>query len=159
MKKLIILSFLLAFSVSMMAQRSGSATAMVAGATTKVLTMLPVDSVTQHATAYWTFIIDKPYLSYFAVAVSIDTIGAVPCGKTTWDVQGSMDNTNWIATTATQVRPGGTTAGLVVDTTFYMGDVATGVLWKYLKVKCVSSSSLHIKGIRVSGLSLKVGAK
>jgi hypothetical protein len=158
MKKLFVLIALVAFTLSVSAQRSASTTALN-GASTKVFSMLAVDSITQHATAYWIVDVNRPKLYYFAVNVAIDTITNTPCGKTTWDVQGSMDKTNWIATSATQVRPGGTTAGLVVDTTFYMGDVSTGVLWRYLKIKAVSSSSLHIKGVRVSGLSIKVADK
>jgi hypothetical protein len=159
MRKLITLIFLLSLSVSMMAQRSASTTSVPWNVATKTLVMLPVDSITQHATAYWTFNISRAKTNYFAITVALDTIGAVPCGKTTFDVLGSMDNVNFVATGATQVRPGGTTAGLVRDTTFVLYDVSTGVLYNYLKVQAVSSSSLHIKGVRVSGLSLKVSDK
>jgi hypothetical protein len=154
MKKLIVLLFLVAFSLSAMAQRSGTTTAIGEG-TTKVLSMIAADTITQHATAYWTFLVNKPYASYFAVSVAVDTIGTYST-RTVWDVLGSMDNVNFVATTATQVRLGTTAGGIAVDTTFVLYDVATGTLWKYLKVRAVASASLHIKGAKVSGLAIKV---
>jgi hypothetical protein len=158
MKKLIVLFFLLSLSVGMMAQRAGTTTTLPWNVNTKTLTLLPVDSVTQHATVYWTFLIDRPKLQYFTFAVAIDTVGALN-GKAAFDIQGSLDGTNWIATAATQVRPGATATGLAVDTAFVLSDVSTGVLWKYLRLKIVNSGTLHVRGFRVSGLAVKVADK
>jgi hypothetical protein len=158
MKKLFVLFALLAFSVSVMAQRAGSTTVLQSQENTKVLTMTAADTVTQHATVYWTFNVNKPKLYYFAFSLAFDSAGTLN-GKSAVDIQGSHDATNWIATSATQVRPGGTTTGLAVDTVFYLGDVSTGVLWKYLRVKIASSASLNVRGFKVSGISLKVGEK
>jgi hypothetical protein len=157
MKKIFILSFLLALSVSLMAQTSGTTYTLPWNVAEKTVTLTSVDSITQHVTAYWVFNINRAKPQYFAVSVALDTIGAVPCGKTNWLIKGSMDGTNYVTCSGvTGVNPGGTTAGLVQDTTFYLGDVSTGVLWKYLKVQAVSSSTLHIKGVRVKGLALKI---
>lgn len=158
MKKLITLLFLVAFTLSVSAQRSGSTTPIPWNVSTKVLTMLPVDTITQHATAYWTFNVDRAKTQYFAVSIALDTIGSYST-RTVWDVLGSMDNVNFVATTATQVRVGTTAGGQTVDTTFVLYDVATGTLWKYLKVRAVASASLHIKGAKVSGIGIKVVEK
>ena len=152
MKKIFILSFLLAFSTVLMAQRSGSTTTLLPNETTKVLTMLPVDSLPQATTKYWVFAINKPKAQYFAVSVAIDTI--IHAGNHTWvDVLGSLDGTNYVSTGATQVKYGGT-----ADSTFQLYDVTTGVMWKYLKVQFVNKD-YNAVGARVKGLSIKVGDK
>ncbi len=151
MKKILILSFLMAFSLSVFAQRSGSTTALN-DASIKVLTMTTADSLPQATTKYWTFLINRPKTYYFAVAVAIDTVTHA-CNHTWVDVLGSMDGTNYVATGATQVKYGGT-----VDSTFQLVDVSTGVLWKYLKVQFVNKD-YNAVGARVTGLSIKVGDK
>jgi len=151
MKKILILSFLMALSLSVMAQRSGSTTGLN-DASLKVLTMLPVDSLPQATTKYWIFNVNRPKTYYFCVSVAIDTV--THTSNHTWvDVLGSMDGTNFVATGATQVKYGGT-----VDSTFQLYDVSTGVLWKYLKVQMVTKD-YNAVGTRVKGLSLKVGDK
>ena len=152
MKKIILLSFLLAIGTVLMAQRSGSTTTLLPNETTKVLTMTAADSLPQATTKYWVFAINKPKAQYFAVAVAVDTI-VHACNHTWVDVLGSLDGTNYVATGATQVKYGGT-----VDSTFQLYDVTTGVMWKYLKVQFVNKDYNAI-GARVTGLSIKVGDK
>ena len=149
MKKLIILSFLLALSAGLMAQRSGSTTALAWNVNEKVLTMTAADSLPQATTKYWVFTVNKLKAQYFAVSVAVDTI-VHACNHTWVDVLGSMDGTNYVATGATQVKYGGT-----VDSTFQLVDVSTGVLWKYLKVQFVNKD-YNAVGARVTGLSIKV---
>jgi len=152
MKKIFILSFLLAFSTVLMAQRSGSTTTLLPNETTKVLTMTAADSLPQATTKYWVFAINKPKAQYFAVAVAVDTI-VHACNHTWVDVLGSLDGTKYVSTGATQVKYGGT-----ADSTFQLVDVSTGVLWKYLKVQFVNKD-YNAVGARVTGLSIKVGDK
>lgn len=152
MKKIFILSFLLAFSTVLMAQRSGSTTTLLPNETTKVLTMTAADSLPQATTKYWVFAINKPKAQYFAVAVAVDTI-VHACNHTWVDVLGSLDGTNYVSTGATQVKYGGT-----ADSTFQLYDVTTGVMWKYLKVQFVNKD-YNAVGARVTGLSIKVGDK
>ena len=152
MKKIFILSFLLAFSTVLMAQRSGSTTTLLPNETTKVLTMTAADSLPQATTKYWVFAINKPKAQYFAVAVAVDTI-VHACNHTWVDVLGSLDGTNYVSTGATQVKYGGT-----ADSTFQLYDVTTGVMWKYLKVQFVNKD-YNAVGARVKGLSIKVGDK
>ena len=152
MKKIFILSFLLAFSTVLMAQRSGSTTTMLPNETTKVLTMTAADSLPQATTKYWVFAINKPKAQYFAVAVAVDTVTHA-CNHTWVDVLGSLDGTNYVSTGATQVKYGGT-----ADSTFQLYDVTTGVMWKYLKVQFVNKD-YNAVGARVKGLSIKVGDK
>lgn len=153
MKKILILSLLLALTVSLTAQRSGSTTSLGVS-TMKTLTLTAVDSITQGATAYWTFTVDPAKSYYFCFAAAIDTIthGNNRLSATVW---GSMDNTNFVNTGITQVNifP---TAGGGADTTFQMTQVTTPVLWKYLKFRLVSLDA-NVVGSRLKGLSLKIG--
>jgi hypothetical protein len=153
MKKIIIFLALLAFTLTLSAQRSGSVTVLQSHEIQKTLTMIAADTVTQGATAYWVFNINKPALQYFAFSVKIDTLVSAANNHIYVDVLGSLDGTNYIATTATQVKYGATT-----DSTFYLGDVATGVLWKYLKLQLVSQDA-NVRGSRVSAISMKVVSK
>ena len=158
MKKLLVLIVFVAFTLSVSAQRASSTTALN-GASLKVFSMLPVDSVTKSATVYWLVDVNRPKLYYFAITIAIDTITNAPCNKVNWTVQGSNDAVNWQSTTVTGVNPGATVAGLVRDTSFYMGDVATGVLWRYLKIKAVAGGTMSVHGVKVSGISIKVADK
>jgi hypothetical protein len=153
MKKIITFIALLTFVLTLSAQRSGSTTVLQSQEIQKVLTMTAADTITQHGTVYWVFNINKPALQLFAFSVSVDTITNANTNHVYFDVLGSLDGVNYIATTATQVKYGGS-----ADSTFYLGDVATGVLWKYLKVQGVSQS-LHVRGCRVSSVSMKVVSK
>ena len=153
MKKLIILLVLVAFTLSVSAQRASSTTAL-GTASLKTLTLLPVDTITQHSTAYWNFDVNRSKLYYFALSVKLDTMNKTANNNHVYvDVYGSMNGTNWIATSATRVKFGGS-----VDSTFYLGDVATGVLWRYLRVN-LATQTKHVRGVRVSEISLKVADK
>jgi hypothetical protein len=153
MKKIFILSFLLCLSVSLMAQRASSTTAIGAG-TLKTLTLTAADTITQGGTAYWTFNVNQPDSYYFCFAAAIDTVTHAT-NRLSCTIWGSMDNTNFVNTGITQVNiyP---TAGGGADTTFQMTQVTTPVLWKYLKFRLVSLDA-NVVGAKLSGLSLKIG--
>lgn len=153
MKKLIILSFLLTLSVGLMAQRASSTTAVPLGTTIKNLTMLPVDTITQGATAYWTFDVGlrKEYLYAFQIAIDTVTSSTNRLAVTVW---GSLDNVNFVSSGITQVNcfP---TAGGGADTTLVMANVTTPQLWRYLKVRFISVDA-NVKGARIKSLGIKV---
>lgn len=151
MKKLITLLFLVAITLSVSAQRSGSTTTLLPAQTYKSLTMLPVDSV--FSTQYWIFALNKPKTQYWSFAVAVDTATLTDAGHIWFNVYGSIDGTTWVNTGATTVKFGGS-----VDSTFSMSDVSTGVLWRYLKLQGVSINT-YLRAHRVANVSLKVGDK
>jgi len=153
MKKFITLIFLLTLSVSLIAQRSASTTGVPWTTGFKALTMLPVDSVTQGGTAYWVFDVGYPQKSYFYCFSVALTLISTNTNRYAITVDGSMDATNYVASGITQVNcfP---TAGGGADTTLKMASVTTPVLWRYLKLKVVGNDC-NVKGVKVSGLSLK----
>jgi hypothetical protein len=151
MKKLFILLVLVAFTLSVSAQRASSTTTV--GATgLKNLVMLPVDTITQGATAYWTFDVNRQRAYYYAVGIALDMTGATNRYSVT--VWGSLNNTDWISSGITQVNcyP---TAGGGVDSTLVMANVTTPQLWRYLKVRFVGLDN-NVKGVAVSALGIKV---
>lgn len=154
MKKILILSFLLALSAGLMAQRSGSTTAIGTG-TLKTLSLTAADTTTQGGTTYWTFLVNRPDSYYFCFAAAIDTV-THSTNRISCTIWGSMDNTNFVNTGITQVNcfP---TAGGGADTTLQMTQVATPVLWKYLKFRLVANDC-NVIGSKLKGLSLKVGS-
>jgi len=151
MKKLITLLFLVAFSLSAMAQRSGSTTALAQNTYYKTLTMTAADSV--DATSYWIFALNKPGVQYFSFAVRADTATLTEACHTGFTVWGSIDGSVWTNTGVTEVKFAGT-----VDSTFALSDVSTGVLWRYLKLQAVTKHTMR-RSNRVGAISLKVGDK
>ena len=151
MKKLITLLFLVAFTLSVSAQRSGSTTALAQTAYYKTLTMTAADSV--DGTSYWIFALNKPGVQYFSFAVRADTATKSEACHTGFTVWGSIDGTAWTNTGITEVKFAGT-----VDSTFSMSDVSTGVLWRYLKLQAVTKHTMR-RSNRVGAISLKTGDK
>jgi hypothetical protein len=151
MKKLFILSALLVFALSVSGQRSGSTTTLLPNETYKTLTMTAADTV--HTTSYWIFSINKPKTQYFAFAIAVDSMPLTTKRHVYFDVLGSVDGSNWVATGATQVKYGQT-----VDSTFVLYDVSTGVLWRKLKLQAVAQGAVE-KGPKITAISVKVGDK
>jgi len=155
MKKIFSLIVLLAFALSVSAQRASSTTPVpITGL--KNLTMLPVDSITQGATVYWTFDVNRQKPYYFAFAFAIDTITS-STNRLACTIWGSMNNVDWVSSGLTQVNlfP---TAGGGADTTFQMVQVTTPVIWRYLKARFVSVDA-NVKGARFKAIGLKVGER
>lgn len=151
MKKLIILSFLFALSVSLMAQRSGSVTTMLPNQVYKTLTMTAADSV--YSTQYWDFALNKTKTQYWSFAIRADTATKSEACHTWFTVWGSVDGTVFTNTGATTVKFAGT-----VDSTFAISDVSTGVLWRYLRLQAATVHTMR-RSNRIGAISLKVGEK
>ena len=150
MKKLITLLFLVALTVTVTAQRSGSTTSVPANIIgTKSLTMTAADTISKNANTYWIFDINRPAPALFAFVVKLDTTRAT--GMHVWaDVYQGIDTINWAATSATEVKFGGT-----VDSSFILSDVTTGAIGRYLKL-VLKGKNLAVKGNKVSAISLRV---
>lgn len=156
MKKLIVLLALVAFTLSVEAQRSGSTT--VVGQTgLKNLTMTAVDTVTHSGTVYWIFDVNRQKAYLYAFSVAIDTVKHTNL-RTYWNVYGSMDAVNWVASGITQVNLYATNGSAGTDTTFVMASVTTGCLWRYLKLQGIGLST-SVYGPRVKAIGLKAGDK
>jgi hypothetical protein len=151
MKKLITLLFLVALTLSVSAQRSGSTTTFLPNETYKTLTMTDADSV--RTTSYWVFAINKPKTQYFSFAVRSDTATKSTASHVWFTVWGSVDGVVYTNTGVTTVKFGGS-----IDSTFALSDVSTGVLWKYLKLQAVNIHTER-RAQRVGAISLKVGEK
>ena len=161
MKKSITLLFLVAFSLSAMAQRSS--TSAVAAAIPKdgsyaSLTLLPVDSVSYNTTGTWIFDVNKVKTQYFAVSVKLAPNGGTALKTHAYvNVLGSIDKVTWVATTATQVKYGGG-----ADSSMVLYDTSTGVMWRYLKVTVAGQAAaggVVAYGSTVKAIALKVGDK
>lgn len=151
MKKLFTILFLLAFALSVTAQRSGSTTTLLPQQTYKALTMTAADTV--HTTSYWVFALNKPATQYFAFAVAVDSMPLTTKQHVWFDVLGSVDGVVYVTTGATTVKYGST-----IDSTFSLVDVSTGVLWRYLKLQAVAKTGTF-KGPKITAISMKVGNK
>lgn len=155
MKKLFILIALFTFTLSVMGQRASSTTSV--GATgLKNLVMTAADTITQGATAYWTFDVNRQRAYYYAVAVAIDSVAAGN-NRISVTVWGSLNNVDWVSSGITQVNVW-PTAGLGPDTTLVMANVTTPQMWRYLKVRFVTLDS-NAKGGRIKALGIKVADK
>jgi hypothetical protein len=107
-------------------------------------------------TAYWTFDVGLRPAYYYAFAIAIDSVKAGN-PRTAVTVWGSMDNVNFVSSGITQVNVW-PTAGLGPDTTLVMANVTTAQIWRYLKVRFITSNTAAI-GPRVKAIGLKVGNK
>ena len=161
MKKIIILSFLLALSVGLMAQRSSTtavAKTLPAGVSSASLTLIAVDSVSNTSTGTWIFDINKTKSQYFAVSVKLAPLGATALKAHAYvNVLGSIDKVTWVATTAIQVKYGGG-----ADSSMVLYDVSTGVMWRYLKVTVAGKKAAANKtsyGTAIEAIAIKVGDK
>lgn len=155
MKKIFVLITLFAFTLGVTAQRASSTT--YVGATgLKNLITIAADTITQGATVYWTFDVNRQRAYYYAISIGIDTVGG-PTNRLATTVWGSMDNVNWVSSGITQVNvyP---TAGGGADTTYVMANVTTPQLWRYLKVRFISTD-VSVTGGRLKALGIKVADK
>jgi hypothetical protein len=156
MKKLIFLLALVAFTLSVNAQRKSSTTSV--GATgLKNLVMLPVDSINQIETAYWVFDVNRQRPYHYAVSIAIDTCVHTN-NRLAVTVWGSLDNVNWVSSGITQVNVYKTDGSAATDTTLVMSSVTVSgsypQMWRYLKVRFVSTDT-NVKGARITGLGVK----
>lgn len=160
MKKLFILSFILALSVGLMAQRSSTsvtAKALPASGSTATVTLIAVDSVSNTSVGTWIFDINKVKSQYFALSVKLAPLATTAKAHAYVNVLGSIDKVTWVATTATQVKYGGG-----ADSTMVLYDVATGVMWRYLEVVITGKKAAGGRtsfGTSVKAINLKVGDK
>ena len=160
MKKLITLLFLVAFTLSVSAQRSSTTVANVIpqGASTKALTLIAVDSVSNTSTGTWIFDVNKTKTQYFAVSVKLAPLGVTALKAHAYvNVLGSIDKVTWVATTATQVKYGGG-----ADSSMVLYDISTGVMWRYLKVTIdgkPGAGGATTFGTAVKAIAIKVGDK
>jgi hypothetical protein len=68
-----------------------------------------------------------------------------------------MDKVTWVATTATRVKYGGG-----ADSTMVLYDVATGTMWRYLKIQIAGQKAAGNKtsfGTAVKAIAIRVGDK
>jgi len=167
MKKLFVLFIGLVLSVALMAQTSGTTYTLPSGVTsymafnyaTHTATCL-TDSINGTASKYWVFAINKSSLYYYTLVCTYDTVkihNRVLGNHVTVVVSGSIDGTYYTMIDSAQFHPTLANISSQTPAKSIMGDVATGVLWRYIKVtatgldanKCSVINKLMIKvGIR-----------
>lgn len=154
MKKILVILFLAAFTLSVSAQRTGSTTGVPWATGYKALTMTSADTIGYATTCYWNFDLGTQHkLCYWAFAVKATPTG-VGLPHVWFTIWGSNDGTNFVNTGATTVKYGGGT-----DSLFQMVDVSTGVLWRYLKLQAVGVAGTANKGEKITAISIKVSEK
>ena len=157
MKRLFILSFLFALSVSIMAQ-SGS-TVVFNNATYAKYTPVASDTSGGAATKYWTFFVDKPELYFYVATCQFNkrlTTSRLLGNHVTLTLSGSIDGTNYVTIDTTLFHP--TTGNYGMETVkIPASDVATGVLWRYMRFTAVGGDAN--KGATLASLALKIGLK
>jgi len=155
MKKLIVIFALLLFAVGLNAQ-SGTITTFPTGSTFAKYTPVATDTVNGTAVKYWTFLVNKPNLYYYTVTAEFDQykIATRSIGNhVILKMEGSIDGTAWVNIDTTLFHPAATGNFAEGKVLVPASDVATGVLWKYLKFtatgldanKCAKLISLAIK--------------
>jgi hypothetical protein len=159
MKKILILSFLLALSVGLMAQ-SGTTTVFGSTSTSASYTGIAADTLngTSAATKYWTFDVRKPNLYYYVVTARFDAVTTTTRAAGSHIIltmAGSVDNTNWVTLDTTLFHPAATGNYRMGTTLVPASDVATGVLWRYLKFTAVASDAN--KAALLKFISIKIG--
>jgi WD40 repeat protein len=165
MKKILILFAFLLGSVGLFAQASGTLTTFLSNETTKIVTPLATDTVSGTNVKYWTFAINKPYLSYFAFVTEIDSTlrpARIHGNRVAIKTYGSCGDANGLVTNAVWVQIGstifkGVNAGTSGDSTLCISDVSTGVLYKFLKLEFTGVVADHCATI--PKITLKVAAK
>jgi len=157
MKKLFILSFLVVLSMTIMAQ-SGSVVALNNNTYAKY-TPVAGDTIGGTATKYWVFFVNKPELYYYVATCQFDkrlTTSRVLGNHVTLTLSGSIDGTNYVTLDTTLFHP--TTGNYGMGTVkIPASDVATGILWRYLKFTAVGGDA--DKGATLASLALKIGLK
>lgn len=179
MKKLFLFFALLLFAVGLNAQTSGTTYVLAPGVTSKTAfnyvrstaytaTQLK-DTVSGTAVKYWIFDIAKSNLYYFQTVVVFDTTCYRPAGRTAirtlgnhvtvW-LYGSIDGSYWSPIDSLIFHPTRNSlpagANGIVQAV-QMKDLATGVLWRYMKVEATGADAG--KASLISKLMVKVGLK
>jgi hypothetical protein len=163
MKKLFILSFFLLIAGSLFAQRtvsaaSGSTTSLASTESSVVVTTTASDTIGGTATKYWLFNINKPKLQFYSFVINIDTIlttSRVVANRTRVQFFGSLNGTTFVQIGSNIFH--NVNAGTGTDSTFAVSDVATGVLWKYIKVNF--TGIVANKASKPTTIQLKVADK
>jgi hypothetical protein len=120
------------------------------------------DSINGSAVNYWIFDIAKSQLYYFQVVCVYDTILDVARAvgnHVTVILYGSIDKSYWTMVDSLQFHPttGYLPGGIYESKAVQMADVATGVLWRYLKVEATGLDAA--KCAIISKLMIKVGLR
>ena len=135
MKKLSLIIVGLLIVISMQAQFG---TLQSLGSTEVYKIVTPVAGDTIHGsdaaskTHYYTFFLNKTKLQYFSFLVELDTVKThhrVLANHVWVQVSGSLDNATWVDI-GSPVK-----FGASADSTFSYSDVATGNLWRYLRIR------------------------
>jgi hypothetical protein len=159
MKKLLILSLLLAFASQMFGQASGSTITFLPNESWKSVTIAATDTVSGTTSKYWDFALNKSHLQYFAFAVALDTtkrVSRVEGNRVLCQVYGAVKNTGVWRQIGSNIFYN-VNAGTNADTTMLIADVSTGVLYRYLRIKF--TGIVAAKCVTVSGLSLRIADK
>jgi hypothetical protein len=163
MKKIALITALLFFAVGLaLNAQMASTKSFTAGQTFYNYTPLAGDTIhgsdAASTTHFITFNVNRSKLYYFTIACELDTVkthNRVLSNHVWVQVLGSMTNPTgnqgWVAI-GSPVK-----FGASVDSTFSYSDVATGVLWKYLKVRF--SGITAAKCSKLTILALKVADK
>jgi hypothetical protein len=159
MKKFIFLVIaLLSLAVFTQAQ-SGTTVVMATNGTQAAYTPVAADTLngTSAATKYWQFLINKPNLYYYVVTCQFNaktTVARAAGTHLILTMSGSVDGTNFVTIDTTLFHPG--------TGNYSMGavrvpasDVATGILWKYVRFTAVASDAN--KAATLVSLGIKIG--
>jgi hypothetical protein len=185
MKKLILLSFLFALSVSLMAQSTSGTTYVIPPSNSQVVAFNKVrtttwtsaqlaDSIGGTASKNWVFLVNKSQLYYYQFLVTYDSILYHPSTRTThrtaWnhvevDLFGSMDGVYYTFMDSVVFHPTGgwMPAGQAANATRAtegvqnIKDLSTGCLYKYLKL--VATGKDAGKASIINSISLKIGLR
>lgn len=141
MKKLFILISLLFIAMCIEAQvavvkASGSTIAFLPNQRSVAVTTTAGDTVGGINVKYWIFNVSKAKLQFWSYVVNIDTIRRktrVAGNRVAVKNYGSINGTTWVPIGSTIFY--NKNAGTNNDSTFAFSDVATGVLWNYLKLE------------------------
>jgi hypothetical protein len=183
MKKLFVLLIGMFLSVAVMAQTTGTTYTLTAGQTYystpwnynatpphtgTYSAAAKKDSIGGTATLTWTFALNKTQLYYYQFFIGYDTIRTVArtVGNTviTW-LEGSVDNSNWVALDSTIFKPTAnwltpiqtTVAARCLEGTMNLRDVTTGQLWKYLRIRAVGQTANECA--LITHIDLKLGLR
>lgn len=155
MKKLITIIALLLFAVGLNAQ-SGTIVTFPSGSTFAKYTPVATDTVNGTAVKSWTFLVNQSTLYYYTVTAEFDQYKIVTRSvgnHVILKMEGSIDGTAWVTVDTTLFHPAATGNFAEGKALVPANDVATGVLWKYLKFtatgldanKCAKLISLAVK--------------
>jgi len=159
MKKLITLLVLVCLTSQMFGQASGSTTTFLPNQSYKSITIAAGDTVAGTGSKYWDFAVNRTKLYYFAFAVGLDTTrihNRVEGNRVLVQVYGSIVNTGTWRQIGSNIFYN-VNAGTNADSTLCVADVATGVLYRYLRIKF--TGIVAAKCATVSGLTLRIADK